>query len=411
MILFVAPNPHLVKEREGFLQRVAAIDALFPKQKKIYYDDIHEEAQLAKDLIAADVIYVHSIYNANKILKCYPDFAHKIITDLHGVVPEEEIYADNLEAAKVMEVTEREVFRYGRYFVAVTQAMVDHFREKYDLGEDVSWVVLPIYNGAKQKAPKEKNATDTINVIYAGGDQNWQNVPLMVDAINNANSNYSFTILTHSPGSFSEINTEAMQRTEIKTVPSDTVADYYGRATLGFILRKDTLVNNVACPTKLIEYLCYGVVPVVLSEKIGDFKSLGYEYVTLEEFTSQNLTLERLKNAIEKNYQVYEKFVQQANDGKVTLIQIHDQIKKTKNKTNFYPEVVKLQLSEQGLANKVLRYEYQVEVYKHKITEYAEAVEYYRSLAEQNTVHKESSLEKISKIPKAVKRRLKRYFS
>lgn len=50
-----------------------------------------------------------------------------------------------------------------------------------------------------------------------------------------------------------------------------------------FVLRDDILVNQVACPTKIVEYLNYGIKPIVLSEKIGDFKEYGYEYIFINQ--------------------------------------------------------------------------------------------------------------------------------
>jgi len=38
----------------------------------------------------------------------------------------------------------------------------------------------------------------------------------------------------------------------------------------------------VACPTKLIEYMLNGIIPIVLNPYIGDFKELGYSYISLE---------------------------------------------------------------------------------------------------------------------------------
>ena len=35
--------------------------------------------------------------------------------------------------------------------------------------------------------------------------------------------------------------------------------------------REEILVNAVACPTKLVEYMYWGVVPVVITPNIGDF--------------------------------------------------------------------------------------------------------------------------------------------
>ena len=39
----------------------------------------------------------------------------------------------------------------------------------------------------------------------------------------------------------------------------------------GFLLRKDTAVNNVATPTKMNSYMACGVIPI-FSDVIGDFK-------------------------------------------------------------------------------------------------------------------------------------------
>lgn len=58
----------------------------------------------------------------------------------------------------------------------------------------------------------------------------------------------------------------------------------YGTADFGLILRDESSVNQVSCPTKLVEYLLFGLVPVVRSPHMGDFHRLGFAYVTEEEF-------------------------------------------------------------------------------------------------------------------------------
>ena len=39
-----------------------------------------------------------------------------------------------------------------------------------------------------------------------------------------------------------------------------------------------------SCPTKLAEYLYFGVIPVLRSTKIGDFARLGMKFVRYDEF-------------------------------------------------------------------------------------------------------------------------------
>lgn len=406
MILFIAPNPHKVKEKEGFLQRVEAIDKVFNDEKKVYSDDLKNNIELADAVIKADLIYVHSVYNANKILKAYELFPEKIITDLHGVVPEEEEYADNIEVARVMAATEASVFKCGMYFVAVSDAMKKHFESKYELSSKVRWITLPIFNGVKSSIIKKK-LTGHKNVVYAGGAQSWQNVDTMVNAINTSDKQYQFTILTHLPEAFNSITGDAKNRTIIKTVSSNEILKYYKQAVLGFVLRKDIIINRVACPTKLIEYLSHGVVPIVLSENIGDFKKLGYSFVKLDDFCKNKITDKQIESAINHNYQVYERFLEKIKQGEAELKHLGGMLIQTSGMRMpiFDKDSLSLELVNQSLTDKIIRYEYQIEEYRKKIVEYADLAEHYRM--ELGEVKKSKLQHRIKRIGAKIKNRVK----
>lgn len=51
-------------------------------------------------------------------------------------------------------------------------------------------------------------------------------------------------------------------------------------AHYGFILRDKHILNRVAAPTKMVEYLFFGIIPIVKYEEIGDVLKLGYEYIS-----------------------------------------------------------------------------------------------------------------------------------
>lgn len=281
-ILFLAPNPFRASNREGYLQRVAAIDSRFHDAEKLYRDDLASPVELAKAAAEADMIYVHSIYEAAEFRWVYLEFGQKIVTDLHGVVPEEELYKGNLEVAARMGIVEREVFRYGRAFVAVTAAMVRHFSEKYVDRADAEWIVLPIFTVAQispTKAPSARN-----RVVYAGGAQAWQGLEDMAHAVRQVGSDYEFTFLTHETEEFARVLGAQAGSVTIRSVPPAKVPGFYRDAAFGFILRDDSVVNRVACPTKLIEYLAAGVIPIVRTSAIGDFEEMGFQAVTFDEF-------------------------------------------------------------------------------------------------------------------------------
>ena len=58
----------------------------------------------------------------------------------------------------------------------------------------------------------------------------------------------------------------------------------YQKYDFGLVLRDDTTVNRVACPTKLYEYMSIGLIPIVRTPALGDFLELNYAYITEDEF-------------------------------------------------------------------------------------------------------------------------------
>ena len=326
MILFIAPNPHKSKNHDGYLQRIAAIDKIFSAERRIYFDDLSSQEEIINALASADAIYVHSIYQAEKILDAYRLFPHKIITDLHGIVPEENRALGNIEQAERLEEVEKIVFQHGKHFVAVSNVMAQYLTDKYHLKSETKWIILPIFDSTKtniySKDPTQKS------VIYAGGVQRWQNIELMIDIINKTSKEYHYTILTPSPEVFLSLGLkkEKDRPVALKNVPADAIYNYYARNNLGFILRDETAVNKVACPTKLVEYLNNGVVPVVLSPHIGDFEDMGYRYFTVEQLLQNEISSTEVEEAIRHNYSVAQRLRKIASQGTNKLKTLYEKV-------------------------------------------------------------------------------------
>ena len=60
--------------------------------------------------------------------------------------------------------------------------------------------------------------------------------------------------------------------------------------------KKRALFNKVSNPTKLSEYLAFGITPIVLNPDVGDYFAMGYDYITLEDITTQLKCVKSIKN-------------------------------------------------------------------------------------------------------------------
>jgi glycosyltransferase involved in cell wall biosynthesis len=251
-------------------------------------------------------IYVHSIHNSFRALPLY--LYRNVITDMHGVFPEELHYYGKSLGASFYRQVERIVVFTSRAIVAVTGAMARHYQEKY--GDSFRIFIIPIFDEILVKRGPDNPVSGKLTVIYAGGAQKWQNIEAMMSAMRKTRYRFEFVILTADIPVFEQIVAEfgLQDKVNLRTVPKNQVYEYYVHADLGFILRDDDIVNQAACPTKLVEYLQCGVIPIVLQPNIGDFAENGYSYLTVAQFISESIPsrdeLEAMRN---NNYRVMER--------------------------------------------------------------------------------------------------------
>jgi hypothetical protein len=349
-ILFFAPDPRSTQASDGYTQRVAAIDAVFDGWDKTYAEENTEPEQLVGALSTADVIYVHSIYQARQLVPHIPEISKRLVLDLHGAVPEELQLTATKKLASKYEKIERLVLCECKYFVSVSQSMTDHFQGKYPV-TNKDWVLLPIFEQGQSVGDMER---DPFHIVYAGGVQPWQNVCLMVDAINRSPARYRFSILTHRPEAFAGIRD--FSRVRIESVGSDEVRPYYLRAALGFLLRADTAVNRVACPTKLVEYMTAGVVPILLSPEIGDFNRLGYAYVKVDDFIEGRFDEHQVAAARDNNLHMLETLSRQSREGAEQLRRVCEGIA-AETKSYYSAERARKNIARLQRADKIAQFQ------------------------------------------------------
>ena len=189
--------------------------------------------------------------------------------------------------------------------------MKNYLHKKYRERLRTSIVIFPMFLNVGSVAPaclSRSYHDGKPAVIYAGGLQKWQQVDKMIDAISRTVSMCAHHFYCPDPDSVRKMLPQAIRsQIIIDRKTHAELKEIYTECHYGFILREDSIVNQVACPTKLVEYLAMGVVPIVDSNNIGDFKTMGMRFITLEQLLQGNLPneMERIK-MVQDNCVVYE---------------------------------------------------------------------------------------------------------
>jgi hypothetical protein len=355
--------PYPEKEKDGYFQRIKVIDTLFTDGRRIFIDRTLSsendawldqptrntfvirvgKAQKSKWVarffmilcfFRSKTIYIHSIYPLRGLSFIMYIPGGKKIVDMHGAAPEELHYRGNLSDSKDYERVEEYAVKKATHLVFVSEAMRQHFAKKYPKIPQYQTVLLPIF--PKIPSPHSKGfqpLAGAINktypngkpvIVYAGGLQEWQQVPKMINAIKKTIDITTHKFFCPQP----ELMREMLSKEGLSSPPSilvdskshDELLKIYFECHYGFILRKNNIVNNVACPTKLVEYLAMGIIPIVDYEGIGDFKTLGMQFLRLEDFLQGKLPDEDERNMMAaQNLAVYNRLEEEHLDGMARL--------------------------------------------------------------------------------------------
>ena len=326
-LIILGPLPNANNIKDGMIQRVADIDKnIFNGKKRLYikfsikkniYNN-HLPQKIDENLYVVNIsilnitiikklfshakyIYIHSLHNVILSLPWILFTTAKIYYDVHGIVVEESLYNKKYITYIIASICEKMFFSFKKNFniVYVTNTMKEYIRKKYRFA--AKDFIIPIYPQNLKNINNEKDQIERIKLeynidnndtvfIYSGNTQKWQNIELMLQYIKilSSNANYKFFILTADYNKMIEfIRKKKIKNVIVKSVSPIELSTYYEISHYGFLLRDHHPLNHVACPTKAIEYLAFGIIPIVLEENIGDFKQLGYEYLSINNINNE----------------------------------------------------------------------------------------------------------------------------
>jgi hypothetical protein len=254
------------------------------------------------------IIYIHSIAKIPSILLHLILLKKRVpfALDLHGVMVEELKLSGKAFKALLYSWIERFCFKSCDLNIYVSEVMQSHFCTLYPNhpGEDLIFATNS--NPTDNRQPTTDNrqpitlAPNDVLMLYSGNCQPWQNIPLMLDTMQKLTAPHvKFLILSGQKRRFEKLIQRrkiSPDRIRVISVKPEELESYYELAHYGLILRDDILVNRVANPTKLAEYLQYGIIPVVKLVDIGDYARYGYEYIPYGELNNGLLPRKSRKN-------------------------------------------------------------------------------------------------------------------
>lgn len=339
MIVFISRYPTEDNEKDGMLQRVKSIDKIcnlnrryieisFKKNIKIVkynYENIEiiklnyflHQKEIADLLVGAKFVYCHSIDNAIRVIKHIKKYP--FIIDAHGAYPEELMLQNKKILSKVYSFFEKKIIVHCYKVVCVTESMWEHFNIKYKISNNKK-IIIPIVSDSVVFSEVSSFEKKENIVIYSGGLQKWQNIDLMLE-LASKNNLLSYKFLTGMPEELKfKITGMEIKKTDVFSVKPDDVVTFYKTAMFGFMLRDDIIVNNVACPTKYLEYIASDIIPIVKTENIGDFKKIGIKTISIKDFLANKLPVGDEFEMITKfNKYKIKTIIDQMNDGLAIL--------------------------------------------------------------------------------------------
>lgn len=295
----------LVKKRKSYRMVIPIVNKIFAyffTEKKL--------------LLECDIIhcrgYIGSAYAIN-ICKKY-DIKKPIISDLRGALVEEIKYSKQKYAkfyAQQALNLEKYIFRNTPFFFFMTKNMQKYYAHKYHFNVENTAIFPTIVNEKyfykskkyRNEIREKLNLQDRFVYAYVGGAAYWQNIDKILstfDQQSKKNSKLFLLFITNDPEVANNIITiYNLDKKHIKVIslPYEEVGKYLNASDAGIIIRDDNLINYVASPTKVNEYLAVGVKVVDLLSEVGNI-----------DYSKSNILYMPLKDIIDNQKKAYEKF-------------------------------------------------------------------------------------------------------
>jgi len=173
---------------------------------------------------------------------------------------------------------ENEAVNASDFRIAVSQALVDHWRERYGYtGEAHALIPCTLGKDVEHAAPVFGDRLDeAVRLVYSGSTAGWQSFDLLKPLLTrllDQQPKVQVLFLSKRDANNSALEAAYPGRVAVKWLDHAQVAEALAGCDFGIMVREKTITNRVASPTKFAEYLSSGL-RVITNAGLGDFSAM-----------------------------------------------------------------------------------------------------------------------------------------
>ena len=217
-----------------------------------------------------------------------------IIMWFQGVEPEESYMKHkSIIRLKILNKMEKIALKKCKFCFFVSKAMLDHYKKKYNYNK-TNYYCMPCLNTDIHKSSFFKEGKyENNHFAYVGSMETWQKFEETARCYKKIEDtgikNCKFFVFTGDKDKACEILKKVgVDNYKIDFLKGDELTNALSSIKYGFIIREDSVVNNVSTPTKISTYLSCGMIPI-FSECIYDFNEISQKMKYVVKYDSNFL--------------------------------------------------------------------------------------------------------------------------
>ena len=261
----------------------------------------------------------------------------KIIYWAQGAWPEESYmrHASKIRFA-ITSWVEKAALKRADYVFFVSESMRAHYMKKYRIDFQNNYYIMPCANESFHSEAFE-NPDKYMDFVfcYAGATSVWQcfeeTIELYAKIEERIPSSRLLLLVKDRELALRLLEKYGVKNYEIDFVTVDQLPERLSKVRFGFILRKPSVVNAVATPTKTLTYLSNGIIPIYSDclEGISDiFRNCKYKIEVNEEIDLDSV-IDMVKATVDAKdiLEEYQSLYQQFYDRDKHILKIAEQLK------------------------------------------------------------------------------------